>query len=873
MRYLQNRERFIIQLKEAQKYGIVGEEILLKEVFENDITWGGSLLGRLINSSIRRFKIGYNQVKIDPLLKKLEDEMNYLVSASLQGDTLKKYNELLIRSYFEQIKNVCLSNNTEDEKLDELLGQHKNLYDPNDPTKNQRTLGIVQEALDVITDDLKDLKKISGVLRDQLIDKLSDFNDDLRKLTVDAGTPVQPSQSRASNFNVNFSNVLQASLSNQLITDSNGSFLKYDLFVEKVNIENLKRTIEDRKRQISEEKDERKKELLQNELNNAEERLNSILKKQGNTNNQGNPNMGVVKYSDKDNKKDNNKNQSDSQPTKDEGKNIESKKPSKGEVDKVLNILKTKKDAKKDPDVINLLSKLSSEIKPMQKSSKIKVKYNEDESSLKDAIDRLEKDINESFIYESSNLLPQPGSSGSTASGSTASGNTGNTSPSSTGTSNKKTVQDVWNEYEFDKNQISRLTQREVDELNSMLSKGAQDMRYEPQKRPDPIVSIARIFREAHNIYSTDVIPSGRPNGRISQKTFREYYKLGKGPTKWTSDAGPEGPFAVKSIFNKWKTGVEKLLQNQEYRKILANIKFVVPGAEDTFNDNYNTKVFEADELGTTDKSSGQILFQFMNDMLDKNKLDDFDTLESTLLNKYFGIKMSDKDKRQKVSRPERQPNKEDIEDNIVYWKELQNPKIDITKSKFYAVPIKKFTDGRGQQHDLMFIQAIRKETINGKEAFLIRFTYDDPIIMSKYADLKLPNNKYYSWKQKDTKGIYYGFMNKSSITSGSKFTVVYGNVNSYDDKVSDIYDRTFEVEFGSRTFESGESVDVRSSKLVYNENSAIKDIILPQGFEGVKLSLQDKKTHTENLDKIVNINGTNKKLIEALKDKFIAIP
>ena len=38
------------------------------------------MLGRLINSTLRRFKIGYSQVKVEPLVKKLEDESQAFVA-------------------------------------------------------------------------------------------------------------------------------------------------------------------------------------------------------------------------------------------------------------------------------------------------------------------------------------------------------------------------------------------------------------------------------------------------------------------------------------------------------------------------------------------------------------------------------------------------------------------------------------------------------------------------------------------------------------------------------------------------------------------------------------------------------------------------
>ena len=833
MRYLHKRNEFLIQknILSTSKNFNANEEIktsvLVREALENDITWGGSMIGRLINSALRRFKIGYSQVKIEPLVKKLEDELNYLISSSIEGDTLKKYNELLIRSYIEEIRNICLSNMTDPEKLVELLGQSTGLYDPNDPTRNQRTRAIVQEALDVITDDLKDLKKIFGAERDKLIDKLSDFSDDLRKLTVPQGTPTQPTQQGAvSNFNLNFLNTLDTLKNNGLVTASynfdNKFLTSYKLFTET--------------------------RLLENE-EQGEKIGKNVPTDQKPAKTGGTP-------------------QTTDQST-------DKSKITKSEIDSVYNLVKSKKeeDQKNNTEVKKLLNDIDANI-PKDKLSGIKVEYDGKDITLGDAIQKLKAEtetVKESrYIILENAFVPGGGGAGPQPLG--PSGGGGGT------VSTPQSVKDIWDLYEFDATPgITRLTQREVDELESLLTKGTQNLRYEPEKRPDPIVSIARIFGEAHQLYFTEVIPSGRPNGRVSQKTFREYYPLGKGPAKWEDGSAPAGPFAVKSVFNKWKTGVEKLLMNQEYRKILANVKFVVPGAEDKFNDNFNTKVFEADEPtvgGTpvTKQSDGQILFQFINDMLDKNKIDDFDTLRSTLMSKYFGIKMSDKDKQPKSQSPQRSSSKEDFEANVTYFSSLQNPKIDASKSTFYAIPIKKFTPTNGKPHDLIFLQVIKKETVNTNEdAILIRFTYDNPIIMTNYHKKVLPNTKYVDWSQytAPTTTLYYGLMKASEtdIKNGKKFTLVYGNVNKTP--VTQVYTQDFTVLEGKRSLASNQEIEVKSSKLVTNDDSSVKDIKSP--FDGGKIMTNDGATHNDNLNK--DVQSVNKKLIEALKEEFKKIP
>ena len=872
MRYLHKRNEFLIQknILSASKDFNVTEEIktsaLVNETFENDITWGGSMLGRLINSTIRRFKIGYSQVKVEPLVKKLEDELNYLLSASIQGDTLVQYNQLRVRAYIEEIRDICLSNLTDEKKLDELLGQHTGLYDPNDPKKNQRTIGIVQEALDVITDDLKDFKKLFGEERDKLIDKLSDFNDDLRKLTAPQGTRVQPTQQGAvSNFNLNFLNTLDKLKNSGLINASynfDTKFLtSYQLFTETRLLENEE---QEQKVATNVPTDQKPAGLDKEKVNQKyNQLLDSWKKSQQAAGQNTNPGEGtrkrLMREAELSQKTD--KTQQTTVQVSDTSK------ITKSEIDSVYNLVNGKKeeDHKNNTEVKKLLNDIDTNI-PKEKMSDIEVEYDGKNIKLSDAIQKLKDETVKESIYV---ILEANGGGMSGQQGTqSGSGATGGSGASSTAES----VEDVWKIYDFDANRsVTRLTQREVDELNALLTKGTQNMRYEPEKRPDPIVSIARIFGEAHQLYFTDVIPSGRPNGRVSQKTFREYYKLGKSAARWEQGTSPEGPFAVKSVFNKWKTGVEKLLMNQEYRKILANVKFVVPGAEDKFNDNFNTKVFEAEgdttTPTTTKQSDGQILFEFMNNMLDKNKLDDFDALRSSLMSKYFGIKMKEEDKKTSSTSQNTQPAKADFQPNIAYFTGLQNPKINVKGPKFYAIPIAKFVGTDTKSHDVIFMQVIEKITVtNNNDAILVRFTYDEPIIMKNYHKQKLGNSQYIDWSQVTvaTDRLFYGLMQstKTNLKENGKFTLVYGNVNN--NEVKGVSKREYTVKSGNRSLKSGEEIKMTPSKFVFNDTSKVNEI--QSGFES-KVMQNDKPNHQENLDK--NVEGINKKLIEALKEEF----
>lgn len=236
MKYLKNRFDFLnkkVELDDSKKAEFYNSSKMIREVFENDITWGGSLIGRLINSAIRKVKIGINQVEIPPLLDNLKTELDYLVSQSLQGKAKEKVDLLKLKSFMEQIKDECFrpSKDIKDEGeiLKELIGDYgdvtqgspastlKDLYNPDKPKQKVETKALVQEVIDTLLDDFPDLKEILGVNRDQILDALSDFNDELRKyyfVLLTGGAPTGGDtlsvSSSVKRFQQNFGNLYQA---------------------------------------------------------------------------------------------------------------------------------------------------------------------------------------------------------------------------------------------------------------------------------------------------------------------------------------------------------------------------------------------------------------------------------------------------------------------------------------------------------------------------------------------------------------------------------------------------------------------------------------------------------------------------------------
>jgi len=110
----------------------------------------------------------------------------------------------------------------------------------------------------------------------------------------------------------------------------------------------------------------------------------------------------------------------------------------------------------------------------------------------------------------------------------------------------------------------------------------------------------------------------------------------------------------------------------------------------------------------------------------------------------------------------------------------------------------------------------------------------------------------------------------QTDIKNGKKFTLFYGNVNK--NPITQVYTLEYTVTEGKRSLASNQEIEVKSSKLVTNDNTSteVKDITLSSGFEG-KMMANDLPTHNENLNK--NVQSVNKKLIDALKEEFKKIP
>ena len=114
MKYLRNRDEFLKRsLNKIDEYKSIEDKLdTINEgesgPFANDIPWNDSLLGRLINSAIRKAKIGANLLRIKAVNRRLEDAFEDLLGSSLTAEMSdedkKNKNKVLVFKFLEELE-------------------------------------------------------------------------------------------------------------------------------------------------------------------------------------------------------------------------------------------------------------------------------------------------------------------------------------------------------------------------------------------------------------------------------------------------------------------------------------------------------------------------------------------------------------------------------------------------------------------------------------------------------------------------------------------------------------------------------------------------------------------------------------------------
>jgi hypothetical protein len=106
----------------------------------------------------------------------------------------------------------------------------------------------------------------------------------------------------------------------------------------------------------------------------------------------------------------------------------------------------------------------------------------------------------------------------------------------------------------------------------------------------DPIIEILKIFNRAYKIHTPGIISSGRTGGKVSNSVFREYEYVGDG-TGGTPDSPGAGPYRNKAIFDKWESAVLDIIKDPEYQQIFnEKTYFHFSPSDPRFNTSENKK-------------------------------------------------------------------------------------------------------------------------------------------------------------------------------------------------------------------------------------------------------------------------------------------
>lgn len=190
----------------------------------------------------------------------------------------------------------------------------------------------------------------------------------------------------------------------------------------------------------------------------------------------------------------------------------------------------------------------------------------------------------------------------------------------------QKVLSLYWNEIYTSKITKILLTEKEFEALTKELV----ELKEEPGEGIiingfDPIIEIVKCFNRAYKLYTVPVIPGGRSSGAVDRATYAEYTSFGSGGSGGQLSAY-SGPFRHNKTYNMWENAVLDIMKDREFQPIFDK----------------DTKLRVGNKFK---EGAGTILRKFMTDIMDGETLykskEDFGKgsggAQKVLLEKYFG--------------------------------------------------------------------------------------------------------------------------------------------------------------------------------------------------------------------------------------------
>lgn len=720
MKYLKNRQEFLYKEVKIETVNIkeqIKSSEMINEAFENDITWGGSLLGRLINSTIRKGKVYFQTMRIGSVVNQVRNELDNLVGiAATNKDQLKEVYSLQVKFLLTEIYKVVISKESLESKLTALLGD------------KSETSGLIMTTI-------KEIEKLTDEQlenKNELIEKLKRFREALLSIDFE---PVEETEEEDENENffnqtvsllksiVQLNNIISGKQItstnievNKEYTDRNNKVCLIisleNQFIRNpqdyTNIQNSPYSTDKDKlgpklkttQALVVYRDEETKKYLQKSVTKIVNRLE--LKPYTTKDTIDLDKVRIVAPTSSAPKPD--------VSSEDDLKASSSTNPNKVTVEskfyeneslpifEATELKENETHAKaawtkitsywNKSGIVKMIPRIEELLKKAEGGSKVEKKWIMDlgkqvimnkstvganpikfEDLIKEAesIPTSYNDIPKAISLVSRYLLAfneDLGLLGSLTDAkkpietflnafkqmSTIYPNLKKEKPVGKTTENSYKLYDYSKfrlfeaddeiEMEEETEEVSDKVKTEwskefkegeekewkVNEVeakklqNDLDEKAEKGLEVDAESYKDNIIRIVNLFGKAYKMYAVPIIPSGRPGGRVSQKTFREYTYIGGDETPgYSPEKGSEkGPWAANLPFEKWQNGIMKILEDTKYRKVLANTKFKNRGP--------NQK-----------KGSGLTLFNFINDMLgESGKGSNFRSRRHEILKKYF---------------------------------------------------------------------------------------------------------------------------------------------------------------------------------------------------------------------------------------------
>jgi hypothetical protein len=787
MRYILRRDTFL-------------EKDKINELVKNDLTWGGSLFGRLLNSTVRLAKLHYDSMMIDGCLENIRNTIYEILRESMNKDLRVKFYRLRIKNLVAQIKDVSLAN-------DRAFPDHDSAIDcsPGTPgnTKLNRLIGAVGNDTDStatpdILDRWKDLP--TGCLIDQLLSEIENSPelrrlykreelDDLRDIHSDYAIELRRYRWRRCNpgLDLGGDDARMKQWKGRRVVSDSDEVLRREISV-KAN-ESISRRIFKR---FSEYEEYRA--LLESKKKKKTEDWSSTSTSNRNINYQITPNQ------------------------------------------------------QQQQNIFNIHNSPTFQNNPhFQQQANPSINVNtgsggggsggssgggsgggsgsgSGSGSGGGSITTSTTTIGGGSITTSTTTIAGGTTTTSTTtiaggttttSTTTIAGGPTTTSTTSTTTKKEKYIADIWKSffpeglgesYNYSINEsksrnlaafrLTRDDERELQDLNTRLVRGTFTLSY--LIASDAMVRLFNLLTVAYRLFATENIPSGRPGGRVSMFTFQQYQKLGgaeksSAAGSTTKDAGGEaiipgpGPWAKVKVYRKFQRFVNELLQDQELRKIFSNINFNYPGSEDKFNDSYNFRLIKENEDPSKKPEikkgrMGPVLFNLLQDLATPAKCKGEELID-VATREYFGISIPEKIELNNAASKDKN---DDTNLNYLRWLEKRvgefkpglkfnwcvpvSPKTGFDSNKVKDNADGKLVDKTGSKV-IVFITGLGtptpidkiKFTHGGVELkfFPVKITFKTPLVANDYHEKNKSNyDGYvdYSNTSTPTPSIYYGY-------------------------------------------------------------------------------------------------------------------